>query len=191
YKAIGSRPIENATDDFFVVTNGLWYGWPDYSNGEAVNQPRFTPSGGPLPTLLLKNQPNIPPRSFASFPPNSSIRGFDFNYNKKFGPYGDVYIAEYGSSVHTNLGETISYAGAGHRISKIDLKTRTISTFAINKSGFPSSLSKTGGFERPTHLVFDNDGFMYIVDMGLNVPNNQDAFLPNTGVIWRVQRINP
>ncbi|HEX3023508.1 MAG TPA: hypothetical protein VHP81_14115, partial [Lachnospiraceae bacterium] len=26
YKAVGSRPIENASDDVYTVTNGLWYG---------------------------------------------------------------------------------------------------------------------------------------------------------------------
>ncbi|HEX3022916.1 MAG TPA: hypothetical protein VHP81_11040, partial [Lachnospiraceae bacterium] len=166
-------------------------GWPDFSGGEAVNQPRFRPSSGNQPNLLLKSQPNIPPRPFVSFPPNSTIRGFDFNYSKNFGPVGDIYIAEYGSTVHTHLGDPISYAGAGHRISKIDIKTRTISTFAINKTGFSSSLSKNGGFERPTYVLFDNKDCMYIVDMGLNTANDPDAFIPNTGVIWRVKRIDP
>jgi glucose/arabinose dehydrogenase len=49
YQAIGSRPIENATDDFYYVSPGLWYGWPDYSGGEAVNSARFTPRGGTQP----------------------------------------------------------------------------------------------------------------------------------------------
>ncbi|SET61719.1 PQQ-dependent sugar dehydrogenase [Lacrimispora sphenoides] len=188
YQAVGSRPIENATDDFYYITPNLWYGWPDYSGGEPVNSPRFTPSGGVQPSLLFKNQPNIPPRPYVTFPPNSSIRGFEFNYNPKFGPYGDVYIAEYGSTIHSQVGDTISYANAGHRISKIDMKSRTISTFAINRTGFPSSLSNGGGLERPAHLLFGPDGAMYIVDTGLNIQGNPDVFIPNTGVIWRVTR---
>ena len=188
YNPIGSRPIENATDDFYYITPNLWYGWPDYSGGEAVNSPRFTPRGGVQPTLLFKNQPNVPPRPYVSFPPNSSIRGFEFNYNSDFGPYGDVYIAEYGSTIHTQVGDSISYASAGHRISKIDMRSRTISTFAINNTGFPASLSNGGGFERPSHLIFGPDGAMYIVDMGLNITGNSDAFIPNTGVVWRVYK---
>ena len=188
YNSTGSRPIENASDDFYYVLPGLWYGWPDYSGGEAVNSQRFTPNGGKEPTLLLKNQPNIPPHPFTSFPPNTTLKGFDFNYNKEFGPYGDVYITEYGSTVATKSGDVVSYAGAGHRISRIDMNSRTVSTFAINKTGFPSSLSREGGFERPTHLIFGPDGAMYIVDMGLNKMNNPNAFIPNTGVIWRVFR---
>lgn len=188
YQAVGSRPIENATDDFYYITPDLWYGWPDYSGGEPVNSPRFTPSGGTQPSLLFKNQPNVPPKPYVTFPPNSSIRGFDFNYNPQFGPYGDVYIAEYGSTIRTQIGDTISYANAGHRISKIDMKSRTISTFAINRTGFPTSLSNGGGFERLAHLLFGPDEAMYIVDTGLNIQGNPEAFIPNTGVIWRVFR---
>ncbi|MFA9375275.1 MAG: sorbosone dehydrogenase family protein [Lachnotalea sp.] len=190
YNSIGSRPIENASDDFYYITPNLWYGWPDYSSGEAVNSPRFTPSGGIQPTLLLKNQPNIPPKPFVSFPPNSNIRGFDFNYSKEFGPYGDVYIAEFGSTIHSKFKEVISYTNEGHRISKIDMRSRTISTFAINNTGFPSSLSKGGGFERPTQLLFGPDKAMYIVDTGLNIQGDPDKFIPHSGVIWRVYKTN-
>jgi glucose/arabinose dehydrogenase len=189
YNNVGSRPIDNATDDCFYIIPGLWYGWPDYSGGEAVNNPRFQPDGGVLPDLLLKNQPNIPPRPFISFPANTNLRGFDFNYNNTFGPYGDVYITEYGSTVHSDIGAPISYASAGHRISRIDMKSRTISTFAINKSGFPASISREGGFERPTQLIFGPDGAMYILDMGFNSFNNHDSFIPNTGVIWKVTKV--
>lgn len=188
FNPIGSRPIENATEDFYNIESGLWYGWPDYSGGDMVTLPRFKPINGPQPTPLFKNYPNIPPKPFVSFPQNSTIKGFDFNYNKNFGPYGDVYIAEYGSTIHSKFGETAPYASAGHRISKIDMKFRTISTFAINKSGFPSSISREGGFERPSHLLFGPDGAMYIVDMGLNYINDPNSFIPGTGVIWRVNK---
>ena len=190
FNSVGSRPIENATDDFYLVTPDLWYGWPDYSGGEAVNSPRFTPSGGVQPSLLFKNQPNVPPRPFATFQPNSTIRGFDFNYNREFGPYGDVYITEFGSTVYSDVGDVVSYTNAGHRISRIDMRSRTISTFAINKSGFPASLSREGGFERPSHLIFGPDGAMYIVDTGTNLLGDPENFIPNTGVIWKVNRID-
>lgn len=188
FNPVGSRPIENATDDFYYITPDLWYGWPDYSGGEPVDSPRFTPAGGYQPTLLFKNQPNIPPRPYVTFQPNSTLMSFDFNYDQKFGPYGDVYVAEYGSAIRTSVGEGLSYAGAGHRISKIDMRSRTISTFAINMSGFPASLSKGGGLERPAHLLFGPDGALYIVDMGLNIERDPNVFIPGTGVIWRVYR---
>ncbi len=190
YNPVGSRPIENATDDFYYITPDLWYGWPDFSGGEPVDSPRFTPSGGYQPTLIFKNQPNIPPRPYVTFQPNSTLMSFDFNYDQNFGPYGDVYVAEYGSTIRTRLRDSQAYAGAGHRISRIDMRARTISTFAINLSGFPASLSKGGGLERPSHVLFGPDGSMYIVDMGLNIQEDPNLFIPGTGVIWRIFRTN-
>jgi hypothetical protein len=92
--------------------------------------------------------------------------------------------------MHKIEGNVISYAGAGHRISKIDMKSRINSTFAINKTGFPASLSNGGGFERPSHLVFGSDGALYITDSGFNIMEDPDSFLPNTGVIWRAYQTN-
>ncbi|WAJ25410.1 MULTISPECIES: PQQ-dependent sugar dehydrogenase [Clostridia] len=188
FNPVGSRPIENASEDFYYVTPDQWYGWPDYSGGEPVDSPRYTPAGGVQPTLIFKNQPNVPPRPFVRFPPSSTLSGFEFNYNRAFGPYGDVYVTEFGSTIDGRMGEGTSYAGSGHRVSRIDMKARTISTFAINKNGFPSSIARSGGFERPVHLLFGPDGAMYIVDMGYNLDGDPSVFIPKTGVVWRVYR---
>jgi hypothetical protein len=37
-------------------------------------------------------------------------------------------------------------------------------------------------------LLFGPDGVMYIVDMGMNFPNDHNKFIPKTGVIWKVWR---
>lgn len=188
YEERGSRPIANALDEFFYVLPKLWYGWPDYSGGEPLTLPKFKPEGGAQPEFLIKQHPNVAPKPFATFPANSGIMGFDFNYNPNFGPYGDVYIAEFGvgkAGLNKNM---ISYAGIGHRISRIDMGDGTVSTFAINKSGYPSSLTLEGGFERPSDVVFGPDGAMYILDFGLNERNKPDVYVPNTGVIWRIYK---
>lgn len=189
YDVRGSRPIANAPDEFHLITPGLWYGWPDYAGGEPVTSERFTPEGGNSLEFLLMNHPNIPPRPFAIFPPESTIIGFDFNYNPDFGPRGDAYIAEFGSALpSTYANATRQFAGTGHRISRIDMFSGGVTTFAINKSGFSATLTKEGGFGRPADVAFGPDGAMYIVDMGLNYPEDTDLFIPNTGVIWRVYR---
>ena len=121
YEARGSRPIANALDEFFLAAPGIWHGWPDYSGGDPVTIPRFKPEGREQPEFLLTQHPNIPPRPYAVFPTNSVIRGFDFNYNQAFGPYGDVYIAEFGRSGLRIRGDTTPYIGTGQRISKIDM----------------------------------------------------------------------
>ena len=114
--------------------------------------------------------------------------GFDFNYNSAFGPYGNIYIAEFGSRVSAAASDSVSYSGRGHRISEIDTNTRTVKTFALNKSGFPSSVSLEGGFERLADVVFGPDGAMYGLDLGLSVRTDPNVYVPNTSVIWRIKR---
>ncbi len=187
YDNRGSRPIANAPDEFFAVSPDIWYGWPDYVGGDPVNLSRFTPEGRNTPELLFRNMPNTLPEPFATFPANSTIMGFAFDYNG-FGTYGDAYIAEYGSTGLQASQESISFAGTGHRISKIDMKTRTVSTFAINQSGFPAYISQNGGFGRPVDVAFGPDGAMYILDKGIESRGNQGVLIPNTGVIWRIYK---
>jgi glucose/arabinose dehydrogenase len=188
YEVRGSRPIANAYDEFYNVEPGVWHGWPDYSGGEPVNTSRFTPEGGILPEFLLKSHPNIPPLPFVTFPTNSNIMGFDFNYNSEFGPYGNIYIAEFGSRLPVMEEDSIPYSSMGHRISRIDNATRTVNTFAMNKSGFPASITSEGGFERLSEIVFGPDGAMYVLDSGVSYRDNPNAFIPQTGVIWRISR---
>ena len=64
-----------------------------------------------------------------------------------------------------------------------------VTTFAINKSGFPSSITGEGGFGRPCDVNFGPDGAMYILDMGINAPFEQDVYIPNSGLIWKVTRV--
>jgi glucose/arabinose dehydrogenase len=185
----GSRPIANAPDEFHIITQGMWYGWPDYAGGEPITSSRFRPEGGVQPEFLLSNHPNIPPKPFAIFPPNATIIGFDFNYNSTFGPYGDVYIAEFGAIRPGTVTDIPPlYTGAGHRISKIEMTTGGVSTFAINKSGFPSFISREGGFGRPSDIAFGPDGAMYVVDMGVNTRDDPNVFIAKTGVIWKITR---
>lgn len=189
YDIRGSRPIANAPDEFHIITPGIWYGWPDYAGGQPVTLERFRPEGREPVEFLLLNHPNVPPEPFAKFPPESTIIGFDFNNNSTFGRQGDVYIAEFGSIMpRTYGGITTSFLGTGHRISRIDMFTGGVSTFAINKSGFSATITREGGFGRPADIAFGPDGAMYIVDMGMNLIEDTNVFIPNTGVIWRISR---
>lgn len=188
YDSRGSRPIANAPDEFHQIRQGLWYGWPDYAGGEPVTSSRFQQEGRRRNEFLLTNHPNVPPRPFATFQPNSYVYGFDFNYNAEFGPYGDAYVAEFGGGGRIEDGEPTPYAGRGHRISRVNMDTGGITTFAINRSGFPSSITGEGGFGRPVEVVFGPDGAMYVVDMGTNAVEDPSYYFPYTGVIWRISR---
>lgn len=187
YDVRGSRPIANAPDEFIQVVEGTWYGFPDFAGGEPVNSPRFAPDGGKEPELLLACHPSMPPRPLALFPPDSYIVGFDFNNDRSFAPIGTIYIAEFGSKQLRTIGGSVQmFPTSGYRVSKINPYNGSISTFAINKSGFPSFITGEGGFGRPVDVVFGQDGALYIVDMGISLRNNPNIIIPNTGVIWRV-----
>jgi glucose/arabinose dehydrogenase len=188
YDIRGSRPIANALDEFQLLTPGAWYGWPDYTGGMPVNQPRFTPEGAEQPALLLASIPSIPPRPLAVFQADSNIMGFEFNSNPSFGQVGEAYVAEFGSIRYGATGELIR-SGVGHRITKVDPIHGQVSTFAINKSGFPAITPLEGGLGRPTDVTFGPDGAMYVTDFTATTLQNPDEYLPNTGVIWRISRM--
>lgn len=186
----GSRPIANAPDELYIINEGAWYGFPDFSAGEPVTNPRFKPDGGTQPEFLLYSHPSIPPKPYAIFPPDSTIIGFDINQNRSFSTIGDIFIAEFGSVQLKNIGGfERQYPSAGYRVSKVN-NNGTISTFAINKSGFPAYITNEGGFGRPSDIYFGPDDAMYILDAGTSTREDPCCILPNTGVIWRVTRIN-
>ena len=185
FDARGSRPIANATDHMYIINQGLWYGWPDYSAGEPVTSRRFIPEGGKPVEFLLANHPNAAPIPFAIFPSNSNIMGFDINYLREFGEIGDIFMAEFGSTWQDNS-MVIPNMGIGHRVSRTSVYSGGSTTFAVNRSGFLSSYSREGGFGWPTDVVFGPDRAMYVVDFGTNPIDNIAEFLPNTGVIWRI-----
>jgi glucose/arabinose dehydrogenase len=184
----GSRPIINAPDEFLLIRQDVWYGWPDFAGGEPVTLPRFRPEGGVQPDFLFTNHPNIPPRPHTIFPPYSGLMGFDFNYNRSFGPYGDVYIAEAGADGTSVDGNITPYAGFGHRVSRIDLVTRGVTTFAINRSGFPATVTEEGGFEHPIDVCFGPDGALYVLDYGITTLGDPRSYLKGSGVLWRITR---
>jgi hypothetical protein len=183
----GSRPINNSPDEIQVIQSGVWYGWPDYTGGLPVTLPHFKAEGKEQPQLLISDPPMIPPKPFTLFTPHSAIMGFDFDFNGIFGPYGDAYIAEYGSEApETTGGKPLPQVG--HRISRIDMRTGQIYNFAINKSGFAASYTGDGGFERPIDVVFGPDHSMYILDFAVTPEDEPDEFVAGSGVIWRITK---
>jgi glucose/arabinose dehydrogenase len=180
----GSRPIANSPDEFQWIRPGVWYGFPDFTGGVPVTSPQFRPEGKPQPTFLLAEHPMQPPRPVATFPAHSATMGFSFNENPSFAPVGDVYIAEFGANAPGTTGGK-PLPRVGHRVSRIDMETGKVYTFALNRSGLPASETNGGGFERPIDAVFDAGGVLYISDFGLF---SGESALPGTGVIWRVTR---
>ncbi|MGE5654335.1 MAG: hypothetical protein ACM3ZQ_08780, partial [Bacillota bacterium] len=182
----GSRPVDNSPDEFQLIEQGAWYGWPDYTGGLPVTLPQFRPEGYAPVRLLLAHLPMTPPRPYATFAAHSATMGFDFNYNPAFGRAGDAYIAEFGSEAPETTGGKPAPT-VGHRVSIIDMQTGAVRTFAINKTGMAASATGGGGFERPIDAVFGPDGALYVVDFGL-AGEEEDDYLTGTGVIWRITK---
>jgi len=183
----GSRPVANSPDEFYLIDTGAWYGWPDFTGGLPVTSNIFKPEGKPQPQFLLNYHPMLPPQPKAVFTPHAAIMGFDFSYSSKFGKIGDVYIAEFGSEAPRTTGGK-PLPEVGHRVSRIDMNTGRIYTFAINKSGYAASYTGGGGLERPIDVLFGMDDEMYIVDFGIQAEDDHHGYVPNTGVIWKVTK---
>jgi glucose/arabinose dehydrogenase len=188
YDERGSRPIKDCFDEFLEINQGLWYGFPDFSAGEPVTLPKFKPDAGPQPEFLMASHPMIPPKPHAVIEPHSGVRGFEFNYDSNFGPYGDAYVAESGSIFPRTTGG-YPLPGVGRRIVRINMDNGKVSTFAINRSGLAASRTDEGGFERPFDVEFGPEGSMYIVDLGVASAINPNLFQANTGVIWEITRL--
>lgn len=182
----GSRPVANCPDEMHVIHPHTWYGFPDYFAGLPLTLPMFKSDSGPKVTFLLSQHPMIPPKPFTMFKPHAAIMGFDFNYTNKFDHFGDVYIAEFGSEAPETTGGK-PLPGVGHRVSRIDMTTGGIYTFAINKSGYAASYSNGGGFERPIDVIFGPDENMYVLDFGMG-SEDDEGYEEGTGVIWRITK---
>jgi glucose/arabinose dehydrogenase len=192
YDNRGSRPVANAPDEIHLIIPNTWYGWPDYVGGESITDQKFAAQPEPKLEFLFTNHPSVPPKPFAVFPPNSNIMGFDYNNNSDFGNVGDFYIAEFGSDKYDNIGKNI-ISRIGHRVTKIDINTGEMETFAINKTGFPTffvqgETPEGGGFGRPVDIAFGPDGAMYIIDFAITTEENPYDYLANTGVIWKISK---
>ncbi len=185
----GSRPVAQAPDEFQLINEKTWYGWPDYTGGLPVTLPQFKPINKEQPSFLLKNHPMTPPQPFATFTPHSAVTGFVFSYNPAFGFIDDVFITEFGSEAPITTGGKM-IPNVGHKVSRIDMNTHEVHPFAVNKSGYYASFDDSGGLERPVDVSFGIDGALYVLDFGLQNQERQDEepYYPNTGVIWRITK---
>jgi hypothetical protein len=80
---------------------------------------------------------------------------------------------------------------AGFKVIRIDMRTRQVVDFVVNKITGPASRLPHTGFERPAHCQFGPDGALYVVDWGeIHIaPEAGGARMKNgTGTLWRIRR---
>lgn len=169
-EARGSRPIANAPDEFQQIKRGYWYGWPDFAGGLPVTIPQHRTNNNDRMSFLIKDHPMTPPKPYVLFEPGSNITGHAISYNYQYS-IGDIYIAEFGNTSNNNI---------GRKVSRIDMKSRTVRPFAENIY----LKRKNGGLKHPVDVVFGPDNAMYIVDYGMFDESNN--YIPKTGLIWKI-----
>jgi glucose/arabinose dehydrogenase len=190
YDTRGSRPVFGTGDPLWEVTQGTWYGWPDFSGGlrlDLGNQ--FKEEFHAKPKLLLVKYPNVPPKPTAVLPVHASADGFDFSRSDAFGHRGEAFIALFGDQ---SPGTGKLLAPVGFKVVRVDVKSGVIEEFAANKGkkNGPASAFGTGGFERPVAARFDPSGkALYVVDFGILKETGKGSVpVQKTGVLWRITR---
>ena len=190
YDDRGSRPVFGAGDPLWLVKQGTWYGWPDYSAGLRLDEGnQFKPFLQEKPRLLLSEYPNHPPNPAAILPVHASANGFDFSRSDNFGHRGEAFVAEFGDQ-SPPTGKSLG--AVGFKVVRVDVRTGVIHEFAANKGKTtgPASAQGSKGLERPVAARFDPSGeALYVVDFGI-LKETAKGTVPQqkTGVLWRITR---
>lgn len=192
YDERGSRPIANALDNVWVVREGAWYGWPDYSSGIPVTDPQFNSIRGPKPELLLAEHPPVE-KPLLTRPKHAGLTKFDFSRSAQFGFQGQMFLGEFGAGVPITGTEKLP---VGHQVVRVNPVSGEMESFFAAR---PAALGPKGmeyvvtpAPKHPVDVKFSPDGSaMYIADIGaLTVfmagPAPFPRPFPGTGVIWRV-----
>lgn len=91
-----SRPIGNARDNLWLVHQGAWYGWPDYSSAIPVTHPHFRPSRGNPREFLMKRHPPVQ-KPLMTRPKHAGLTKTDFSTSPQFGFEGQMFLGEVGA----------------------------------------------------------------------------------------------
>lgn len=194
YDERGSRPIANALDNVWVIRQNAWYGWPDYSSGVPVTDPRFRSPRGPKPEFLMAEHPPVEKPLFTR-PKHAAVTKFDFSGSSRFGFAGQMFLGEFGAGVPITGSDMVR---AGHQVVRIDLATGRAEPFfgaqpgALGPRG--AEYVATSAPKHPVDVRFSPDGnALYVADLGafavyLAGPAPFPRPFPGTGVIWRITR---
>lgn len=183
----GHRYNTGDLEDMYEITEGAWYGWPDFASGIRLDDPAW-PSGKAREPLLERHPDPDPPRPCAIFEPHAAPNGFDFSRSDSFGFVGQAFVALFGDNAPVTARPIMP---RGYKVVRVDVDTGQVFDFAVNKITGPASKLPHDGFERPSHCQFGPDGSLYIVDFGpLKVAPERGGVRAQagTGILWRVRR---
>jgi glucose/arabinose dehydrogenase len=183
----GRRQIIGDPEDLYEVKKGEWYGWPDFAAGVRLDDPRWKGRGR---EPVIANHPNSnPPKPFATFADHSGVNGLDFCRDPAFGFEGDCFVALFGDLFPITARPA---APRGFKVVRVDMRTRKVFDFAVNRIAGPAIMLPHSGMDRPSHCQFGPDGALYIVDWGeiKLAPEAGGIRMPKgTGALWRIRRV--
>jgi glucose/arabinose dehydrogenase len=174
----GSRPIGQAPDLLFEVRRGAWYGWPDFIDGDPVDDPRYQPERGPAPRFLLANHRELPrpERALLRFPPHTAAVKFAVA-PPAWGTYaGHLFVALFGD-------EQPMTAPAGPRTGR--------GVARIDPAHWSLHPAITGLMARPIDVSFHPiDAAMHILDFGRfeMTEGGRLSAEPESGKLWRLPK---
>jgi glucose/arabinose dehydrogenase len=185
-----NRHIVGDPEDFYEIVEGAWYGWPDFASGIRLDDPYWGPpeyGRGREPVIAEHPDPN-PPKPFTQFAQHSGPNGLDFCRDEGFGHCGDAFVTLFGDLTPVTARLTTP---SGFKVVRVDMRTREVVDFAVNKINGPASRLPHAGFERPSHCQFGPDGNLYVVDFGeVSIAPEKGGIRvwENTGALWRIRR---
>lgn len=183
-----SRHVVGDPDDLYEISDGAWYGWPDFASGVRLDDPYWGEAGSGREPLIADHPDPHPPAPFVSFPPHAAANGLAFSTDRRFGFEGDAFVALFGDLAPITTPRLAT--PAGFKVVRVDMAARRIVDFAVNRISGPASKLPHGGFERPSHCAFGPDGALYVVDWGVINVAPEAAGLrmrQGTGTLWRIR----
>lgn len=212
YDVRGSRPVLDEFDASLRITEGMWYGVPDFSAGrEPLTDPKFEVPDSLQAGVFINGEFIgkdlgfvINHEASGLTPPDPSVvlSRHEFNSSPSMmdvapASWGDwanhVFIAEWGDlAPPTN--PLRGKRPAGSQIVRVDPETGQLVSFISNIGGGPASArgAQGEGLDRPFDVQFGPDGAMYIIDFGVvKIDMSKKppyVFKENTGAIWKVIR---
>lgn len=183
------RHIVGDPDDFYEIRAGEWYGWPDFASGIRLDDPYWGDQGEGREPVLAQHPNPDPPKPVVSFEVHAAANGVDFSRNDAFGFVGDAFVALFGDLAPLTSWRQIK--PAGFKVVRVDMRTRRIVDFAVNKIAGAASKLPHDGFERPSHCQFGPDGALYVVDWGeikIAPETGGIRMKKGTGALWRIRR---
>ena len=183
------RYIVRDYDDFYEITDGAWYGWPDFASGIRLDDPRWGEGGQGREPVLAHHPDPDPPKPLVTFEPHAGANGVAFSRGAAFGFEGDAFVALFGDLAPvTTLRQVVP---AGFKVVRVDMRARRVVDFAVNRIAGPASKLPHDGFERPSHCAFGPDGALYVVDWGeIQIAPEAGGvrMKAGTGALWRIRR---